>query len=72
MRAIEALIKHFSVGYSAVVVYWMHGALDTALRSITGEQNVVGKNEWLRWNERRKAGELPVLRPLLPSRMISI
>ena len=51
-RAVGPLIKQFSVGYSTVVVYWVHGAIDTALRRITGEQNVVGNNEWLRWSQR--------------------
>ena len=51
-RAVEPLIQHFRVGYSTVVVYWIQDAIDTALRSITGEQNVVGKDEWLRWNQR--------------------
>jgi hypothetical protein len=54
-RAIDPLVKQFSVGYSTVVVYWIQGAIDTALRSITGEQYVLGKDEWQRWNERRVA-----------------
>ena len=51
--AVEPLIEQFGVGYSTVVVYWIQDALDAALRAITGQQNVVGKDEWLSWNERR-------------------
>jgi HEAT repeat protein len=56
-RAVEPLIKQFDVGYSTVVVYWIQFAIDGALRSITGQQNVVGRNEWLVWNQRRQAGQ---------------
>ena len=50
-RAVQPLINQFKLTYSTVVVYWIQGALDEALRSITGEKTVVGKLEWLRWNE---------------------
>lgn len=53
-RAIPALLGQFKVTYSTVVVYWIQGALDTALRSITGESGVIGKDEWLRWDAGRK------------------
>ena len=49
-RAVQPLLNQFKVTYSTVVVYWIQGALDTALRSITSEKNVIGKDEWLRWN----------------------
>ncbi len=35
------------------------GARKTALRSITGEQNVLGGEEWFKWSERRSAQSLP-------------
>jgi len=53
-RAIDPLLKQFDVTYSTVVVYWIGDALENALRGITGEQNIVGKNEWQRWNKNRK------------------
>ena len=51
-RAVPALINQFKVTYSTVVVYWIQGALDQSLRSITGEANVIGKTEWLKWSEK--------------------
>jgi HEAT repeat protein len=51
-RAVEPLVNQFKASYSTVVVYWIQGALDTALRSITGERDVIGKDEWLRWSQK--------------------
>lgn len=48
-RAVEPLIRYYKVGHSTVVVYWIRGAVDEALRAITGEQNVVGADEWEQW-----------------------
>ena len=61
VRAVQPLINQFKVTYSTVVVYWIQGAIDESLRSITGEKYVIGKDEWLRWNEKggRRDG-LPV------------
>jgi HEAT repeat protein len=53
-RAVEPLVKQFEVSYSTVVVYWIQGAIDAALRSITGVPDVVGANEWKAWNQRRR------------------
>lgn len=54
-RAIKPLIDHFNAQYSTIVVYSIKGAQETALRSLTGEQNVLGGKEWLKWYERRSA-----------------
>ena len=53
-RAVEPLVKHFDVPYSTVVVYWIQGAIDAALCSLTGVPEVVGANEWKAWNKRRR------------------
>jgi hypothetical protein len=47
--AMEPLIKHWDVGYSTVVVYWISGALDEALASLTGQKEILGKDAWKRW-----------------------
>lgn len=52
-RAVKPLIDHFGAPYSTVVVYWINGARETALRAITGEQDVYGGKEWLKWYESR-------------------
>ena len=54
-RAIKPLIDHFSAPYSTMVMYSIKGARETALRSITGEQNVLGGKDWLKWYESRVA-----------------
>lgn len=54
-RAVEPLVKHFDVRYTSVVVYWLKGALDEALRSITGVQGVVGGYEWKAWWQKQQA-----------------
>jgi HEAT repeat protein len=52
--AIEPLIREFDTPYSTVVVYWIRPAIDVALRSITGEQGIVGADEWKAWWKARK------------------
>jgi hypothetical protein len=52
-RAVKPLIDHFNVGYSTVVVYRINDARETALRAITGEQDVYGGKDWLQWYESR-------------------
>ena len=52
--AIEPLVREFDVPYSTVVVYWFRTAIDEALRSITGEQGIVGAEEWKAWWKARK------------------
>ena len=52
VRAVPALINQFRVTYSTVVVYWIKDAINAALCAVTGEKNVVGKDEWLRWSEK--------------------
>jgi hypothetical protein len=52
--AIEPLIREFDTPYSTVVVYWIRPAIDVALRSITGEQGIVGAGEWKAWWKARK------------------
>ncbi len=47
--AVGPLVEQFNVGYSTVVVYWIKGGIEEALRSITGERDVVGRDEWLVW-----------------------
>ena len=54
-RAVGPLIKQFNVVYATVVVYWIYDAIDTALRSITGQQHVIGKDEWRQWKESSSA-----------------
>ena len=49
-RAVPPLIQQFAVGYSTVVVYWIRDAIDASLRSITGEQAIVGAEEWKAWS----------------------
>jgi len=51
--AIEPLIHELDVPYSTVVVYWIRPAINVALRSITGEQGVVGAAEWKAWQKRK-------------------
>jgi len=59
-RAVEPLVKQFDVRYSTVVVYWLKGALDQALRSITGRQGIVGGYEWKQWwLQQARAGTAP-------------
>jgi len=52
--AIEPLVRELDVPYSTVMVYMFRPAIDTALRSITGEQGVVGKEEWKAWWQAKK------------------
>jgi len=52
--AISAIVREWNTGYSTVVVYWYESACDNALRAITGEQTLVGKNEWMKWWEKNK------------------
>jgi hypothetical protein len=47
--AIEPLMKHWDVGYSTVVVYWISDALREALASLTGQKEILGKDEWKNW-----------------------
>ncbi|MCY3022027.1 MAG: HEAT repeat domain-containing protein [Planctomycetota bacterium] len=47
--AIEPLVKHWDVGYSTVVVYWISRALDEALASLTGQKEILGKDAWKSW-----------------------
>ena len=47
--AIEPLVRELDAPYSTVWVYMFRPAIDTALRSITGEQGIVGKEEWKAW-----------------------
>ncbi len=47
--AIEPLVREFDAPYSTVMVYMFRPAIDAALRSITGEQGIVGKDEWKAW-----------------------
>ena len=55
--AVGPLVKQFNVGYSTVVVYWITGGVEEALRSITGEQDVVGRDEWLAWWKRNQGAK---------------
>lgn len=52
--AIEPLVNHYNRGYSTVVVYSIEATLDTALAALTGEQHLVGKNDWQRWWAQQK------------------
>jgi len=54
-KAVEALTKHWDVGYSTVVVYWISGALDDALASLTGQKEILGKDAWKRWWQKHRA-----------------
>ena len=47
--AIEPLVRELDAPYSTVQVYMFRPAIDAALRSITGEQGIVGKEEWKAW-----------------------
>lgn len=48
-RAVGPLVEHLDARYSTVVVYWIERALDEALRSLTGIEGVVGRQEWRAW-----------------------
>ncbi len=50
--AIEPLINEFKKGYSTVVVYSIEASLETALFALTGEKNMAGRNDWLKWWEK--------------------
>jgi HEAT repeat protein len=50
-RAVGPLVEHLDARYSTVVVYWIERALDEALRSLTGVEGVVGRQEWRAWAE---------------------
>jgi HEAT repeat protein len=52
-RAIKPLIDHFSAPYESMAMYSIKGTREFALRSLTGEQNVVGGKEWAKWYEMR-------------------
>jgi hypothetical protein len=52
--AIEPLIKHWDVGYSTVVVYWIGRALDEALASLTGQKEILGKDAWKSWWQKHR------------------
>jgi HEAT repeat protein len=52
--AIEPLVREFDAPYSTVMVYVFRPAIDAALRSITGEQGIVGKEEWKAWWKAKK------------------
>jgi HEAT repeat protein len=56
--AVGPLIAEFNKTYSTVVVYVIPESLDTALRALTGQQGLVGKDDWQRWWSRHgnKAG----------------
>lgn len=58
-RAIKPLIDHFNAPYSTMAMYSIKGARETALRSLTGEQNVLGGKEWLKWYESRYSPDQP-------------
>jgi HEAT repeat protein len=47
--AIEPLVRELDAPYSTVMVYVFRPAIDAALRSITGERGIVGKEEWKAW-----------------------
>jgi len=47
--AIGPLVSHYSRGYSTVVVYSIEQTLDTALTALTGQQYLVGRNDWQKW-----------------------
>ena len=55
--AVGPLVEQFHVGYSTVVVYWIRGGLEEALRSITGVEDVVGRDEWLAWWKKKQGGK---------------
>ena len=55
--AVGPLVEQFNVGYSTVVVYWIKGGIEEALRAITGEQDVVGREEWLAWWKKKLNAE---------------
>jgi hypothetical protein len=57
--AIDPLIRHWDVGYSTVVVYWISGALDEALAALTGQQEILGKDAWKRWQQQPDPGKKP-------------
>ena len=38
--AVGPLMEQFDVGYSTVVVYWIKGGIEEALRAITGEEEI--------------------------------
>jgi HEAT repeat protein len=58
--AVEPLIRHWDVGYSTVVVYWISGALDEALSALTGQKEVLGKDAWKRWwQQQAESGKKP-------------
>ena len=53
--AVGPLMEQFDVGYSTVVVYWIKGGIEEALRAITGEQEIVGMFEWKDWFAKQRA-----------------
>ena len=55
--ALGPLVEQFNVGYSTVVVYWIKGGIEEALRAITGAQDVVGREEWLAWWKKKLNAE---------------
>jgi HEAT repeat protein len=52
--AVEPLVRELDAPYSTVQVYMFRPAIDAALRSITGEQGIVGKDEWKAWWQVKK------------------
>jgi HEAT repeat protein len=52
--AIEPLINEFKKGYSTVVVYSIEANIENALFALTGEKNMAGRNDWLKWWEKEK------------------
>ena len=55
--ALGPLVEQFNVGYSTVVVYWIKGGIEEALRAITAAQDVVGREEWLAWWKKKLNAE---------------
>ncbi len=52
--AIGPLVNHYNHGYSTVVVYAIESNLDTALAQITGQQYLVGRDDWRFWWQKQQ------------------
>lgn len=51
-RAVTALVAYWNRSHTTTVVYWIPDVLDAALRSITGETEICGKDAWKHWLSR--------------------
>jgi hypothetical protein len=58
-RAVDALMAEWAYPYGGITSWTIWKNLDTALRSVTSETTVQGREGWRTWYERRRAATQP-------------